>query len=54
MPNSEVAKNLLKNLGSGEKKVKLGNVQIVEHLEAKGVELQFHYIIRSKNDSQNR
>ena len=32
----------------------MGNVQIVEHLEAKGVELQFHYLIRSKNESQNR
>jgi len=37
--NSEVVKTLVANLGSGENKIKLRNLEIVEHHQAKGVEL---------------
>lgn len=43
---------IIKNLGSGENKIKLGNVQIIENKESHGVELKFHYSIRSKNESE--
>lgn len=49
--NSKVAMTLIANLGSGENKIKLGNVQIIEHPAADGVELKFHYSIRSKNEA---
>jgi len=33
----------------------LANVQIIEHPDANGIELKFHYSIRSKNDAiQNK
>jgi hypothetical protein len=48
---SESCKTIVEHLGSGENKIKLGNIQITEHPLTSGVELKFHYSIRSKNES---
>ena len=42
------------NLGSGKNKLKLSNVQIVEIEDVNGIELKFHYSIRSKTDETKK
>jgi hypothetical protein len=48
---SDSSKAIVEHLGSGENKIKLGNIQISEHPGSDGVELKFHYSIRSRSEA---